>query len=442
MKSSIRMLVVLCAAACLLLSGCIMKSVSELYAPPKQSTGAQALQAAINEVMPGGAQYASISRGTNMQPVQMVDLDGDGRDEALVFVLGSGEKPLKIYILFQQKDAYVCSFVIESGGTAFDSVEYAQLNGQGGLEIIVGRQMGKQTQKVLSVYSVTQDNFVECVSDAYVDYVVTEFGENASANLMLLSFDNKGSNGVCTLYGSDGTAMVQKSQLPLHFGADSYVKIQRGALAERVPAVLVHGIMEEKAATSVFFMKDDTLVAFTTDGDLGLDVGPVQGYRVFPMDYDSDGFIEFPYVVSLPDATGGVNSYQAILWYEYVSDAVVSLESLTYHNFAEKWYLRFPNRISEMFSVAKGDEIGGVKGLSFFANGSFDPADELFTVYTFTGSNKSIAFSDYGCFILSVRSDTVFAAKLGKGADSYSLTQEEVIAMFNDIPVNWMSEDA
>ena len=76
MKKSI--LILLTAAISVLLSGCIMKSVSELYALPEQSAEYRSLQSALSQTVSGSTEYSSPINGANQQPIQMADLDGDG----------------------------------------------------------------------------------------------------------------------------------------------------------------------------------------------------------------------------------------------------------------------------------------------------------------------------------------------------------------------------
>ena len=66
------------AAMALLLGGCFMQPADELYALPQQPQGFYDLQKAIDTVLVDGTQYSSPVTGTNQQPVQMVDIDGDG----------------------------------------------------------------------------------------------------------------------------------------------------------------------------------------------------------------------------------------------------------------------------------------------------------------------------------------------------------------------------
>ena len=71
----------------------------ELYALPTLPVKYTELNARITEILEGGAEYAAPTSGANIQPIQLVDLDGDRREEALAFFRNSGdEKPLKIYV--------------------------------------------------------------------------------------------------------------------------------------------------------------------------------------------------------------------------------------------------------------------------------------------------------------------------------------------------------
>ena len=75
------------AALLLLLSGCAFSSPEELYAVPRASEDYQNLQDQIDQVRSAGAEYAGPLQGTNTQPVQLMDLDGDGVQEAVAFFL-------------------------------------------------------------------------------------------------------------------------------------------------------------------------------------------------------------------------------------------------------------------------------------------------------------------------------------------------------------------
>ena len=69
---------------------------------------------AIDEVMAAaGGEYCAPISGSNQQSVQLVDLDGDGEEEAIVFAKTSDEKPLKAYVFDKLDGAYQVPRTVE-----------------------------------------------------------------------------------------------------------------------------------------------------------------------------------------------------------------------------------------------------------------------------------------------------------------------------------------
>ena len=131
--------IVILLLTALLLTGCNIRTVDQMYCLPKRSEADGSLQSAINKAM-AGLDYCAPLTGENQQAVQMADLDGDGVSEFILFAKGGTERPLRILIFRYSGNAFYHVDTIESNGSAFDQVEYAQMDGVGGMELIVGRQ--------------------------------------------------------------------------------------------------------------------------------------------------------------------------------------------------------------------------------------------------------------------------------------------------------------
>ena len=93
-------LLALCIALSVLpLSACTAPKLTldpeELYALPELPERYTALNKQLSAIQESGAEYAAPVSGSNIQPVQMVDLDGDGREEALAFFrqMPTGKSP-------------------------------------------------------------------------------------------------------------------------------------------------------------------------------------------------------------------------------------------------------------------------------------------------------------------------------------------------------------
>ena len=92
----------------LLLSGCMFTTPeTSLYRLPKLAGEYESLESQIDALLTNGAEYAAPTSGSNLQSVQMIDLDGDGSEEAVAFFRrASDKKPMKIYIFKADGDSY------------------------------------------------------------------------------------------------------------------------------------------------------------------------------------------------------------------------------------------------------------------------------------------------------------------------------------------------
>ena len=155
LKKCILLLMAWAAAA--LLTGCNFfdASVEQLFTLPRMAPEYTGLSQQLDSLIAQGYEYASPSGGRNIQSVQMLDLEDDGRQEAMVFMRRSAdEKPLKIMVFrLDEDEGYRLFCTIESSGTAVDSVYYQDLNGDGRRELIVGWRISADVQ-TLAAYTI------------------------------------------------------------------------------------------------------------------------------------------------------------------------------------------------------------------------------------------------------------------------------------------------
>ena len=179
-------------AAALGLGGCgYDASVEELFPLPRMAEGYTDLAQQLDGLLNQGYEYASPTGGRNIQSVQMVDLDGDGRQEALAFMRrSSDEKPLKIFVFRMENENYQPYCTIESSGTAVDSVYYQDLNGDGRRELVVGWRISTDVQTV-AVYAVEREP-VALMSSGYTRFMMQDLNGDGLPSLLVLRTSEEG----------------------------------------------------------------------------------------------------------------------------------------------------------------------------------------------------------------------------------------------------------
>lgn len=421
-----------------LCSGCFVQSADELYALPRQSDAYYKLQEALDSVVPKDAVALGPDFGPNQQAVQMINLDNDPQDEVLAFVKAAGEKPLKVYIFDRTGDTYENTAVIEGDGAAFDSVEYVQLDGKPGMEILVGKRLGGEILKSLSGYAYEDGNLVELMAANYAEYTVADLDTDGFQDVFLLRMGTEESRGVAELYRyHQGGLMEREQEANLSPEARDVKRIVTGQVSPGIPAVFVASAYEEDTiVTDIFAYRNQVFQNISS----GLSVKTVRNYNVYATDIDGDGVIEMPNPVALPSNVAGEDTYWTIDWYNLSPDGVTQTKMTTFHNYPGGWYLELPGSWRGRLSVERSKEVEGVRGYCFRKwNGRGRETEEIFTLYAFTGENReTLAVAD-GRFLLAEKGETAYAAVLGESDWAKALNQEEMKEMFRFIHVDWNS---
>ena len=434
-------LLISCLVLVLFLSGCAAHSSEGLYALPRQSDAYYDLQNAIDEVLTPSTSYAGPLTGSNQQSVQLADLDGDGEDEAIVFLKAVGELPLKAYVFDRSGESYVNLAVIEGEGSGFDSVEYAQIDGEPGLEIILGRRLSDQIVQSLAVYACRDGNMVELMTCNYSEFQVADLDSDERRDIFVLRLETQERAGVAELYSWKDDHMERAQEASMSVGAKQIKRVITGSLEGHVPAVFAASTYEEDTIiTDIFAFRDAVFCNIATGGELGVSAQTVRNYNVYATDIDSDGVIELPMPMVLPSYETGEETQWAIDWYSLGTDGSQTMKMTTYHNYPGGWYVELPAQWRDRLSVSRNTDIPGVTAYSVSKWLGYDRSpQEIFTIYAFTGENRLRRAESDGRFLLAEKGETAYAASFGTCDWAQNITQEELNAMFHFIYLDWNS---
>ncbi len=428
--------------AAAVLSGCVGQPAEELYALPRQPDEYYELQSAIDRVLVADAAYSGPLTGPNQQAVQLADLDGDDQDEAIVFVKTSGEKPLKAYIFDKTQDgAYENTAVMEGDGSAFDAVEYVQIDGETGLEIILGRRLSDQILQSLGVYTYKDGCLSELMTANYSEYIAADLDSDDRRDVFVLRMDAEARTGVAELYRYRDGLMEREPEVSLSAGARQVKRMVAGFVAHGVPAVFVASAYgEDTIVTDIFVLHAGSFRNISANAEQGVSTQTVRNYHVFASDIDEDGLIELPAPVALPSEAAEGETQWVINWYNLAPDGQQRVKMTTFHHYQSGWFLKIPEKWRGKLTVSRAEEQSAAYGYTFSKwNGRGAVTEEIVTIYAFTGENRlNLAQAD-GRFLLAEKGETAYAAALGACPWAEALTEEDLHAMFRFIEVDWNS---
>lgn len=432
----LKVLFCLLCVVVLMLCGCSMPTVDDMYQLPKRSQDYNNLQSAIDSAM-GDLAYSAPLTGENQQNVQMADLDGDGEQEYLLFAKSTSEKPMRILVFKEIDGAFVNVDTVECNGSAFDQVEYVNMDTRGGVEVIVGRQLNDQVIRSASVYTYTDDGLVQLISVNYTKFLTTDLNNDGAYELFLLRPGTTDTdNGVAELYSMQQGSVERYNEVAMSQPADKLKRIIVGKLDGGKTAVYVASTVGDTALiTDVYTLQDQKLTNVTLSNESGTSVQTMRNFYVYADDIDKDGVVELPSLITMHPMPGMMSAdmHHLIRWYAMTPDGDEVDKMSTYHNFVGGWYMQVSSRWAQRLVVLPQ----GYQTEFYIWNKAFTSTEKLMTVYTFTGQNREEQGLTEGRFILQKTDSVVYAALLEDTAKQYDITQENAVYCFRLIQQHW-----
>lgn len=421
--------------AALLLSGCGVRTINELYALPKRSAEYDELQSAIDIAM-AGLEYSAPLIGDNQQAVQLADLTGDGMEEYLVFAKGSFESPMQILVFEQEENGKIRIMeVITSNGTSFEQVEYAEIDGKPGYELVVGRQVSDQLMGSASVYSFASGRAERLMNAGYTKLMTYDLGGSEQKEILLVQRgESDTDNAVAVLYRYRSKSMVRSVEVDLSRPALDVKRVTAGRLQCGTPAVYVSFATEESAIrTDILALKGERLTRIDGFGNDASEVQALKNYYVYGEDVDDDGILELPSLISVQPISDNwkMEEQYQIQWYSVDLEGNRTNKRSTFHNYSSGWYLILDDAWAEYITVY---QVGNTYAF-YMWNEAFNRAEAVFTIFALSGSDRLTQAEEDGRFPLYHGDGVIYAGKLE--SDAYDISQEYLMKSFHVIHQDW-----
>ncbi len=409
MGMKLRILAVFLALT-LMLSGCVLGTLDELYCLPKRSEEYENLQAVLDKAMVG-LEYCAPSYGEHRQFLQMADLDGDGVDEYLLFAKDDSDKPLKILIFCQLASGYVLMDTIEGYGFGYDFVSYAQMDDRPGLEVIVGRQVSEQILRSVSVYRFTSGFSRQLLRASYSQIATVDMDDNGVSEMFLLSPGvSENSNGTAVLYSFQDGELQRSAEIRLSASMSGFKMMLPGKLQDGKNVIYVTcAYTNQSLVTDIFAMEDKQLTAFTST----IHANAIHNFYVYPEDINGDGVLELPQVVPLKQLSEDYRQEYLVQWYVLDSKCKWIQKLRTYHNFQDNWLLNLKQIDTERLSVVQTET-----DCSFYYD-----EEKLFTILVLTDADREEQAKLPGRTILYQGESIIYVAELERLGEELGMEQ-------------------
>ncbi len=439
------------------LSGCMFASSPEdLYSLPKLPEEYVDLEQELAVLVNNGYEYAAPTGGENIQLVQMVDIDGDGEDEALVFLRKSSDpKPMKICIFKQQEEGYQTAAVIEENAASIAQVDYRDLNGDGIQEIVVGWRMmntdphgsmpadnvsERVLTRLVSAYNMERYDCQKILETSYNRYIITDLDGNTVPELITIT---GGSTGTCNaaVYEWNLGVLQQTCTAKLSVPPGLLDGVRVGGLSDGKQALFISGVVDEQTRiTDILVLGGGALTNCVMDEQSGISRLVYRNSTVQARDINEDGVLEIPISYDMPGTGDLSQAYWGLNWTAFSSKGEARVTETTYHNLTDGWYLVLPESWKDAVTVTNVSSSSGERAVTFGVSRGENMAPlDVLTIYTETGDSREYKANKGKRFVLLRQTTAIYAAEILPGAAAWSgsMSESALKEAFHLIRAEW-----
>lgn len=338
-------------------SGCsdVAAGNTDIMRPPR-ATGDKAGIQELIEVQAGGKYvYKYPQAGEYRSAITMKDIDGDGVQEAIAIFKPNTERgEINVMFLKENNGVWTSLACYSNNNNEVKQIMFADLNGNGNLEILIGFNNYSTTANQLILYFL-KDNSMEslAISKPYNELLIDDFTGSGMDEIMLLSLSGQDSKGVAQLVKCDEN---KKDYIAVNTYMDpdivSYSKITYGVITpktnehDEVYGVVVDGVRTNgNLSTEIIYWDSDDNRLRSTYNILDGSYSTERTTQTVSKDINEDGVLEIPFVRLMEKEKNEPDDIicNEIEWMMYVADSNTFVKTLdTVVNYSDGYYFIMP----------------------------------------------------------------------------------------------------
>ena len=426
----------------LLCGGCGLGSAESLLLLPKVPSEYMQLQEQLSRILETGASYAVAEAGSNRQPVQLVDIDGDGIDEAMAFFQRE-DGSYEVHAFRQQNEQYVPIGAAEGFGSTLRAIYYPACGSGGQPALALCWGFDQNGAYGITVYGFEEDGLRMLLDMQYADVLIEDLDGNGAAELIFAVWD-----AATGLYSARGYQLQngqyrQIFETALCLEIRSVIGMAAGRLSGHKTAIFI-----DSAATMGGYVTDmicwdgQTAVNRTIDPTSGSGSGTWRGAAAACRDMNGDGLPEIPVSHAFERETSEAEARYRLDWVNYGERRETDVVERTFYVPGEHWYLVWPG--------AWGDDVRAEKNRTSYAEQTnfyvedAEGREILLSIRVFNSDKREISANLARRFhILADNANGIYCDTVPEYVEnnSYQLTEEMVEAAFHPIETNWRTEE-
>lgn len=308
-KLNTELFTALCLALCFMLCGCNFTSVGEndMLRPPRTTGDEAEIENLISKTAPSGYTLKYPKNGNHRSAIVMTDLDGDDVDEAIAF-FREKDKVTGVHMLIMYKDeeSWKISSDFETETADVDCIDFANLDGNGSQEIVVGYATFTPNVNFLSCYSFNrgETQTIQTGSPNYSSFYCGSLDNSGKSKVITLTIFSPENEAKATMleYDAKKKNVFAKSSVSMDSNVVKFKSVIFSDLSENVKGIVVDGSnASDETTTQVIYFNKQLDVLRNPLNTMKPQNPTKRTSSVISADNDNDMYVEIPTVRALPE---------------------------------------------------------------------------------------------------------------------------------------------
>ena len=431
-----KLLLLFAAAAVLLVAGgCDFEfgSIESLMRPPLTQTERK-LDESIRSLLGSSISLRSPESGNNHSAITLHDLDGDGKNEAIVFYANEEmSSVVRMSVLKSTKSGWAIVSDFAGSGSGVYSLDFYDLNNDGCDDMLVSWYLFEdKVNKTLTVYSCSRSEnevtFSACATEPYNLLHVEDIFGTGEKQILLAYTDltkDSGKTHIRLMQLSTDNLVVQlcKKKLDDRIIKLSSIQTDKPENMSDSRVFIDAEISDSKKLTEVLVWNENTSNFSYLVSNLEGDGATVRSSSLSVQDIDGDGLLEIPLRETLPQSSASDVSVGYMLVWNGISGSKLTAEEYYIVNLQGNYRMYFPKYYIGRVFVCSDNSTGHWS----FVNAS---GTELFNIAIYD-VDKWEEYSDTVTAMLFENSNKVYACNITKAGESFGIESADLIKYFS-----------
>jgi len=284
----------------------------------------------------------------NKESVYLLNLYGDEKEEAIIFLRDNLSYKIKIVLLERGASENWKEKNIFSGiGDNINRVDFRDLDGDGKNEMIIGWEGSTLIDRGISVYTIKKDKLVEVFNKNYTAYTIEDLDVNGNDELVIINLDKSKGRANAVLYDldTDTKSMYYVDQVNMDGYVNGYYNVTSGYVSLTQKGVLIDvNVGAHSSYTDLIVYQSGRLRNLFYNEIWEYTDLTFRPYSIKSTDIDGDGIIEIP-LLRIPkgyEETPSIEIPYITSWMEWNGLNALKFDKESYMSLNNNFIIFFP----------------------------------------------------------------------------------------------------